>query len=121
MAVSKEISTTSLAIEVESGVDSSGNATYSKKSFSGVKDGADPEKVYAVAEAIKGVIGANTRYYYLTEVSLLKSEQSKWKIENEKLRGFFINYQLKRGVFYGIYFINDFFNFYRGKNNDVSF
>ena len=29
----------------------------------------------AVAEAIKGVIGANTRYYYLTEVSLLKSEQ----------------------------------------------
>ena len=52
MAVSKETSTTSLAIEVESGVDSSGNATYSKKSFSGVKDGADPEKVYAVAEAI---------------------------------------------------------------------
>ena len=75
MAVSKKISTTSLAIEVKSGVDSSGNATYSKKSFSGVRDGADPEKVYAVAEAIKGVIGADTRYYYLTEVSLLKSEQ----------------------------------------------
>ena len=75
MAVSKEISTTALAIEVESGVDSSGNTTYSKKSFSGVKDGADPEKVYAVADAIKGVLGANTRYYYLTEVSLLKSEQ----------------------------------------------
>ena len=46
-----------------------------KRAFQGVKDGADPEKVYAVAEAIKGVIGANTRYYYLTEVSLLKSEQ----------------------------------------------
>ena len=73
MAVSKEISTTALAIEVESGVDSKGNTTYSKKSFSGVKDGADPEKVYAVADAIKGVLGANTRYYYLTEVSLLKS------------------------------------------------
>ena len=53
---------------------SKGNTTYSKKSFSGVKDGADPEKVYAVADAIKGVLGANTRYYYLTEVSLLKSE-----------------------------------------------
>ena len=51
MAVSKEISTTALAIEVESGVDSKGNTTYSKKSFSGVKDGADPEKVYAVADA----------------------------------------------------------------------
>ena len=75
MAVSKEISTTALAIEVESGVDSKGNTTYSKKNFSGVKDGADPEKVYAVADAIKGVLGANTRYYYLTEVSLLKSEQ----------------------------------------------
>lgn len=55
-------------------MDSKGNTTYSKKSFSGVKDGADPEKVYAVADAIKGVLGANTRYYYLTEVSLLKSE-----------------------------------------------
>lgn len=74
MAVSKEISATSLAIEMENGVDSSGNTTYIKKNFSGVKDGADPEKVYAVAEAIKGVLGANTRYYYLTEVSLLKSE-----------------------------------------------
>ena len=29
MAVSKEISTTALAIEVESGVDSKGNTTYS--------------------------------------------------------------------------------------------
>ena len=73
MAVSKEISTTALAIEVESGVDSKGNTTYSKRAFQG-KDGADPEKVYAVADAIKGVLGANTRYYYLTEVSLLKSE-----------------------------------------------
>lgn len=74
MAVSKEISTTALAIEVESGVDSSGNTTYTKKTFSGVKDNVDPEKAYAVADAIKSVLGANTRFYYLTEVSLLQAE-----------------------------------------------
>lgn len=74
MAVSKEISTSSLAIEVENGVDKEGNTIYTKKSFSGVKNNADPEKVYAVAEAIKGVLGANTRLYYLTEVSLIKAE-----------------------------------------------
>lgn len=74
MAVSKSLSTTALAIEIESGVDSNGQTTYSKKSFSGVRGDADPEKVYAVADAIKGVLGANTRYYYLTEVSVLQSE-----------------------------------------------
>jgi hypothetical protein len=71
MAVSKVLNTTSFTIEVESGTDKTGAKTYSKKSFSGVKTTATPQNVFDVAEAIKGVLSAGTRDYYLNEASKL--------------------------------------------------
>ena len=71
MAVSKVINTTSFAIEVESGIDKTGAKTYSKKNFSGIKTTAVPQNVYDVAEAIKAILSAPTRDYYLTEASKL--------------------------------------------------
>lgn len=66
MAVNKINESASFAIEVRKGTDSLGNPTYSKKSFSNVRENADPEKVLAVAEAIKSVIKKETRNTYLT-------------------------------------------------------
>ena len=66
MAVNKVNESSSFSIEVRKGSDTLGNPTYSKKSFSNVKDGADPEKVLAVANAIKLVLSAETRNCYLT-------------------------------------------------------
>ena len=66
MAVNKITENSSFSIEVRKGTDSSGNPTYSKKSFSNVRENADPEKVLAVADAIKSVIKNETRNTYLT-------------------------------------------------------
>ena len=70
MAVTKTIETASLSIEVQSGTDKAGDAIYSKKTFSGIKTAA-PQNVYDVAEAIKGVMEANTRDYFINESSTL--------------------------------------------------
>ena len=71
MAVNKVLNTTSFTIEVESGTDSKGDKTYSKKNFSGIRTNALPQNVFDVAEAFKGVILAGTRDYYLNEASKL--------------------------------------------------
>ena len=73
MAVNKVLNTTSFAIEVESGTDKTGAKTYSKKNFSGVRTDAVSQNVYDVAEAIKAVLNAGTRDYYLNEASKLVS------------------------------------------------
>ena len=66
MAVNKVPESASFAIEVRKGTDALENPTYSKKSFSNVREDADPEKVLAVADAIKSVIKNETRNTYLT-------------------------------------------------------
>ena len=66
MAVNKVHESSSFSIEVRKGTDALGNPTYSKKSFSNVKEDADPEKVLAVADAIKSVIENETRNTYLS-------------------------------------------------------
>ena len=71
MAVTKSIQTASLSIEVQSGTDAAGDPTYSKKSFSNVKTDAVPQNVFDVAEAIKGVMEASTRDYFINESSSL--------------------------------------------------
>ncbi len=71
MSVNKVLNTTSFYIEVESGTDKNGAKTYSKKNFSGVKTTAAAQNVFDVAEAIKAVLSAETRDYYLTEASKL--------------------------------------------------
>lgn len=71
MAIKKSISTASLSIEIQKDVDKAGDQIYTKKSFSNVKVDAAPQKVYAVADAIKGVLGAATRDYFINESSIL--------------------------------------------------
>ena len=71
MAVTKVMNSASLSIEVQSGTDKAGDAIYSKKSFSNVKTDAAAENIYEVAEAIKDVLGADTRDYFINESSSL--------------------------------------------------
>ena len=72
MAVSKELMTTTLSIEVESGVDNKGNISYKKKNFSGIKGDATPEALATVADAIKLVLANQTRYTLVNEISMLE-------------------------------------------------
>lgn len=74
MAVSKVQESASFSIEVRKGTDALGNPTYSKKSFSNVRENADPEKVLAVANAIKSVLKDETRHTYLTVTDQLVQE-----------------------------------------------
>ena len=71
MAVNNVPESASFSIEVRKGTDALGNPTYSKKSFSNVKEDADPEKVLTVAGAIKEVLAGETRNCYLTVVDQL--------------------------------------------------
>lgn len=72
MAISKELMTTTLSIEVESGVDKDGNPSYKKKNFSGIKGDATPEALATVADAIKLVLANQTRYTLVNEISMLE-------------------------------------------------
>lgn len=74
MAFRKIAATTSMQIEVASGKDSSGNTTYRKKTFSNVRSDADLADVSAVADAIKGVMDAETRNVLLSETSKIVEE-----------------------------------------------
>ncbi|WP_271813864.1 DUF1659 domain-containing protein [Clostridium beijerinckii] len=71
MAVTKTIDSVSLSIEVQKGLDKTGDPIYTKKTFSGIKTYATPENIYAVADAIKAVMEANTRDYFINESSSL--------------------------------------------------
>ncbi|MBE6087161.1 MAG: DUF1659 domain-containing protein [Clostridium beijerinckii] len=71
MAVTKTIDSVSLSIEVQKALDKAGDPIYTKKTFSGIKTDATPENVYVVADAIKGVMEANTRDYFINESSSL--------------------------------------------------
>ncbi len=71
MAVTKTIDSVSLSIEVQKALDKAGDPIYTKKTFSGIKTDATPDNVYAVADAIKGVMEANTRDYFINESSSL--------------------------------------------------
>lgn len=72
MAVVKNLETTTLSLEVENGVDKGGKTVYAKKSFSGVKNNADAEKINAVAQGISSILKQPTRYFYVTEASKLQ-------------------------------------------------
>lgn len=75
MAITKEFDKSALIIEVEAGSTSSGSPVYKRKSFAGVKKEATPEKIYAVAEAIKAVLKNGTRDYLITDLSVLTNSE----------------------------------------------
>ncbi|WP_271808486.1 DUF1659 domain-containing protein [Clostridium beijerinckii] len=74
MAVTKQIKTTSLSIEVQSGLDKAGDPIYSKKSFANVRTDVSPENAYTVGEAIKSVMSTGTRSTLLNESSSLTEQ-----------------------------------------------
>ncbi|KHD13718.1 DUF1659 domain-containing protein [Clostridium butyricum] len=71
MAVTKIPESKSMSIEVRKGTDALGNATYSKKNFSGIKTDADPANVLAVDNAICEVVAAESRDCFLNTVESL--------------------------------------------------
>ncbi len=73
MTVSKELQTTTLSIEVQSGVNTNGTPVYKKKNFSGINGDATPEAILTVAEAIKLVLANETRYTFVNESSILEN------------------------------------------------
>ncbi|GAA0078913.1 hypothetical protein UT300005_32920 [Clostridium sp. CTA-5] len=71
MAIKKLVKGTIMSIEVQKGVDKSGDPIFTKKSFSNVKEDAAEENVYDVAEAIKGIMDGATRSTFITVASKL--------------------------------------------------
>jgi len=66
MAVSKIVNGTSLSIEVQKGTDKAGAPTYTKKTFSNLRNDVAEQNAYDVAEAIKAVLAESTRNTSLT-------------------------------------------------------
>jgi len=73
MAVSKLVKTTSLSIEVQSGVDAAGDPKYSKKTFKNINKEATDQNIYDVAQSIKDIYAADTRNTLLNVTSSMES------------------------------------------------
>lgn len=71
MAVTANLKTRTLAIEVQSDVDKAGDPIYTKKSFSGVKTTATDADIFSVAQSIKGILEANTKETMVIEAEEL--------------------------------------------------
>lgn len=69
---SKALESTVLSIEVQSGSDKDGNATYTKKKIGNLVPDADPGKAMAVADKVADLLDKNTRFIYVTEVSQIE-------------------------------------------------
>ncbi len=71
MAINTIVDSTSLTIEIQNGVDKSGDAIYTKKNFANIRNDASPDSLYEVAEAIKNVMDAGTRDTFVNVTSNL--------------------------------------------------
>ena len=71
MAVTLTPKSKTLAIQVQTGTDKSGDPVYAKKSFSGVKLAATDQAVYDVAEGIKSILEPSTNNTYINLVDTL--------------------------------------------------
>ena len=68
----KALESTVLSIEVQSGSDKDGNPTFTKKKIGNLLANAEIEKVQAVATLISDLLSANTRNFYVTELSQIQ-------------------------------------------------
>ena len=73
MATSKTLETTTISIEMETGTDKYGNPVYKKKNISGIRSGAELDKIVATVDAITMVLKQNTRNYFLNETSRINN------------------------------------------------
>ena len=68
----KALESTVLAIEVQSAIDKDGNPTFTKKKIGNLVANADLNKVQAVATIVADLLSANTRNFYVTELSQIQ-------------------------------------------------
>ncbi|WP_166484716.1 DUF1659 domain-containing protein [Clostridium cuniculi] len=68
----KALESTVLSIEVQSAIDKDGNPTFTKKKIGNLVANADLSKVQEVAEIVADLLSANTRNFYVTELSQIQ-------------------------------------------------
>ena len=68
----KALESTVLSIEVQSAIDKDGNPTFTKKKIGNLVANADLNKVQVVAEIVANLLSANTRNFYVTELSQIQ-------------------------------------------------
>ena len=68
----KALESTVLSIEVQSAIDKDGNPTFTKKKIGNLVANADLNKVQAVATLVADLLSANTRNFYVTELSQIQ-------------------------------------------------
>lgn len=74
MAVVSLAHSKSMILEVQKGTDSNGDPTYTNKTFSGVKEDATTDKIYATANAIRSVLSAEVRGCYVLAKSAIMND-----------------------------------------------
>ena len=68
----KALESTVLSIEVQSASDKDGNPTFTKKKIGKLVPNVELAKVQAVASLVADLLSANTRNFYLTELSQIE-------------------------------------------------
>ena len=68
----KALESTVLSFEVQSAIDKDGNPTFTKKKIGNLVANADLNKVQAVATIVADLLSANTRNFYVTELSQIQ-------------------------------------------------
>ena len=68
----KALESTVLSIEVQSAIDKDGNPTFTKKKIGNLVANAELEKVQVVASLVADLLSANTRNFYVTELSQIQ-------------------------------------------------
>lgn len=68
----KALESTVLSIEVQSAIDKDGNPTFTKKKIGNLVANAELNKVQAVALIVADLLSANTRNFYVTELSQIQ-------------------------------------------------
>lgn len=74
MALKKEFYSNTLVIEIENGVNESGNTVFKKKSFTNINRSATDEDINEIANAIISTLDVATRNIYLNNSVLLINE-----------------------------------------------
>ena len=68
----KALESTVLSIEVQSAIDKDGNPTFTKKKIGNLVPNVELAKVQVVASLVADLLSANTRNFYLTELSQIE-------------------------------------------------
>ena len=68
----KVLESTVLSIEVQSAIDKDGKPTFTKKKIGNLIPNTDLVKVQEVAELVSNLLAANTRSFYVTELSQIQ-------------------------------------------------